>query len=817
MADAAQRQWRLSDVVKQQRSSARIEDSATDGDDPPRSSGLSSTLLPGAADEAQQHCNPSCNLDDLELGVAVEPALAPQQPSGSRSNSSSKLLRCAVALGLLLSAAALALTVVLALQQAETLDRLQDAVGGNAEAIETVGTTIETAETTTSEDSAALHHTIDLLEAELEQLRQDHNFTFQAHESDHEAMRTTFEEHDSAYETVRALVDANRDSINSNAAVIDAESTRAVEAEAGLLQAAVNSTAAAIEAERTRATDREAVLDTAISELEQTVDDEAARAQQWRLEADEWRRDETARATEAEAGLQEAVQDNAAAIETVETTSPEGSAALQDTIDIIETELEQLRQDHQTTFEEHESVHEALRASVDANRDDIDSNAAAIGAERSRAVDAEAGMLQDAVLNSTFAAVEVETLNRLQQAVDSNAASIETAEATTSEDSAALHHTIDALEAELEQLRQDNNFAFQEHESVHEAVRTWIDANRDNIASNAAAIQAESSRATEAEAGLQESVDGNAAAIQAESSRAAEVEAGLQESVDGNTAAIRVESSRAAEVEADLQQSVDGNTAAIRVESSRATEVEADLQESVDGNAAAVPLRSYTSVVIDASPVIGTVNNDDGVWFAFDAQSGSSYQLDTDALTVDDTIMDLVDIDQRTTIVENDDDTRNTGTLSSFIEWTCPASGTYYVNVKGYGSTTGTFRLSIERSTAGGDPCDGDPCDGGTVGNAAAIQAESSRATEAEAEPPPGFVGPFEGMGITEFNDLGSALVSSPSECASRCASLAGCNSFDWGARGEVRGQCWLSSADRDSAGDAYTSWPLYDYYEKQQ
>ena len=113
--------------------------------------------------------------------------------------------------------------------------------------------------------------------------------------------------------------------------------------------------------------------------------------------------------------------------------------------------------------------------------------------------------------------------------------------------------------------------------------------------------------------------------------------------------------------------------------------------------------------------------------------------------------------------------------------------------------------------------CGEESCACAVDGNAAAIDAESTRATEAEAEPPPGFVGPFEGMGITEFNDLGSALASSPSECASRCASLTGCNSFDWGARGEVRGECWLSSADRDSAGDAYTSWPLYDYYEKQQ
>jgi hypothetical protein len=38
--------------------------------------------------------------------------------------------------------------------------------------------------------------------------------------------------------------------------------------------------------------------------------------------------------------------------------------------------------------------------------------------------------------------------------------------------------------------------------------------------------------------------------------------------------------------------------------------------------------------------------------------------------------------------------------------------------------------------------------------------------------------------------------------------------SFDWGARGSVAGECWLSTADRASAGDAYTAWGSYDYYE---
>ena len=78
-----------------------------------------------------------------------------------------------------------------------------------------------------------------------------------------------------------------------------------------------------------------------------------------------------------------------------------------------------------------------------------------------------------------------------------------------------------------------------------------------------------------------------------------------------------------------------------------------------------------------------------------------------------------------------------------------------------------------------------------------------------------GFAGPFEGMGISGYNDLGSAPASGPAECAGRCANHAACRSFDWGAREHVHGECWLSTANRASAGDAYSQWPLYDYYEK--
>eukprot|EP00927_Polykrikos_kofoidii_P029729 TRINITY_DN25655_c0_g1_i1.p1 TRINITY_DN25655_c0_g1~~TRINITY_DN25655_c0_g1_i1.p1 ORF type:complete len:472 (-),score=39.81 TRINITY_DN25655_c0_g1_i1:127-1542(-) len=79
------------------------------------------------------------------------------------------------------------------------------------------------------------------------------------------------------------------------------------------------------------------------------------------------------------------------------------------------------------------------------------------------------------------------------------------------------------------------------------------------------------------------------------------------------------------------------------------------------------------------------------------------------------------------------------------------------------------------------------------------------------------FLGPFSGMGISGYNDLGQFTVGSAAECADRCLALPRCRSFDHGARGQIEGQCWLSTANRASAGSAYTTWTMYDYYERQE
>ena len=67
------------------------------------------------------------------------------------------------------------------------------------------------------------------------------------------------------------------------------------------------------------------------------------------------------------------------------------------------------------------------------------------------------------------------------------------------------------------------------------------------------------------------------------------------------------------------------------------------------------------------------VSSGDQEWYSFDAVAGASYSIETQLQTLDDTMVDLVDTDGTTIILENDDDERSTNSYASYIEWTCPA------------------------------------------------------------------------------------------------------------------------------------------------
>ena len=90
-------------------------------------------------------------------------------------------------------------------------------------------------------------------------------------------------------------------------------------------------------------------------------------------------------------------------------------------------------------------------------------------------------------------------------------------------------------------------------------------------------------------------------------------------------------------------------------------------------------------------------------------QGEATYQIGTTLGTLTDTTIDLVGTNGKTVLVSNDDDERDSsgGSLASYIEWTCPATGTYYVMVEPYGRERGTFTLSVNTASAAShtDPC----------------------------------------------------------------------------------------------------------------
>jgi hypothetical protein len=104
--------------------------------------------------------------------------------------------------------------------------------------------------------------------------------------------------------------------------------------------------------------------------------------------------------------------------------------------------------------------------------------------------------------------------------------------------------------------------------------------------------------------------------------------------------------------------------------------------------------------------------------FTFHAIAGDTYQLDTDLETLPDSVMELIDIDATTELVENDDDPRVSDLYDSYIEWTCPLTGDYFVNIHEYGMDTGTFSLAVTAASSGvfgGGEAGGDPCVGGAT------------------------------------------------------------------------------------------------------
>jgi hypothetical protein len=80
-------------------------------------------------------------------------------------------------------------------------------------------------------------------------------------------------------------------------------------------------------------------------------------------------------------------------------------------------------------------------------------------------------------------------------------------------------------------------------------------------------------------------------------------------------------------------------------------------------------------------------------WFRFNATAGCSYTLETTLATLSDSRLSLYSTNGTTQLAFDDDG--GVG-LASRIDWTCPASGTYYAEVAAFSfSQTGTYTLDV--------------------------------------------------------------------------------------------------------------------------
>lgn len=84
-------------------------------------------------------------------------------------------------------------------------------------------------------------------------------------------------------------------------------------------------------------------------------------------------------------------------------------------------------------------------------------------------------------------------------------------------------------------------------------------------------------------------------------------------------------------------------------------------------------------------------------WYSFQAVAGTKYTINTQLVTLRDSVLSLYDRDGKTLLATNDD--YGSG-LASRIDWTASKTGTYYFKVSAFDKTlTGQFRVSLATKT----------------------------------------------------------------------------------------------------------------------
>ena len=101
-----------------------------------------------------------------------------------------------------------------------------------------------------------------------------------------------------------------------------------------------------------------------------------------------------------------------------------------------------------------------------------------------------------------------------------------------------------------------------------------------------------------------------------------------------------------------------------------------------------------SAAAADGEPVLANIEvGGEEVFFSFEALPGGTYQIETEILGLEDSVLTLYDHDRQTQLAENDD--YDIG-RDSFLEWTAPSGGTFYFGVHAYDETqTGDFYVYL--------------------------------------------------------------------------------------------------------------------------
>ena len=118
-----------------------------------------------------------------------------------------------------------------------------------------------------------------------------------------------------------------------------------------------------------------------------------------------------------------------------------------------------------------------------------------------------------------------------------------------------------------------------------------------------------------------------------------------------------------------------------------------------------------TPIRVDsARPAHGSVDaTAPNQFFCLQATMGATYDMTVDLGSLQDSVMDVYGPDRHTSLAHNDD---ANGGLASYIQWTAPTTGTYYIAVRGFQpSQAGDFTLDVAQATDGNHNGDGNHAD----------------------------------------------------------------------------------------------------------